>query len=386
MRLLHISDLHAGKTLGRVSRNPDLKYALDQVEAICKEEKIHLLLIAGDIFDKANPDHESQDIILDFITRMHEHNVHIIMIAGNHDSYDFIKNYKHLGRLTNLHVFDRPSQHLDKNVFEFENLKIACLPYPSERILTRTSEESHRSYAEKVQDYIRALAQRVESAQYSILLAHLMVESALIAGTERASSVSSMYAVRPDALPATFHYVALGHVHRHQRIDRCPTKAYYSGSLYQLDFSERGMDKFVNLITLDKGFVDVKPIKLSLLNELSQYDIKDKLDYEKFLSIADSIKGYVKLVLYVDPSDLSFNLKKQKLQEILGDRLLRLEVIPKDEPQADEKDYTHVEKDMLNMYMDYYRKTYGGEPSEDLRKEIEDVLREIEDETHQART
>jgi exonuclease SbcD len=60
LRILHISDLHAGKTLNRVSRNEDLAYALEQVSDVCLSEKVDVLLIAGDIFDKAVPDYSAE--------------------------------------------------------------------------------------------------------------------------------------------------------------------------------------------------------------------------------------------------------------------------------------------------------------------------------------
>jgi exonuclease SbcD len=68
LRLLHISDLHAGKTLNKVSRNEDLAYALEQVSDICLSEKVDVLLIAGDIFDKAVPDYSAEGLILEFLT------------------------------------------------------------------------------------------------------------------------------------------------------------------------------------------------------------------------------------------------------------------------------------------------------------------------------
>jgi exonuclease SbcD len=118
-----------------------------------------------------------------------------------------------------LHIFDRPSPKAEEMVFQYKDLAIACLPYPSERVLTTISEDAHRSYSHKVAQYLKALAKAVEGYKYRILLAHLMVEKGKIAGSEREASVSSFYAIRPDQIPDSFHYVALGHLHLNQRIE-----------------------------------------------------------------------------------------------------------------------------------------------------------------------
>ena len=88
MRLLHVADLHAGKRLyDRISRKEDLFYALEQIKRICKEEKVEVLLIAGDVFDKRNPDFESQEVILEFLTEINSFGLHTLLIVSNKPEY-----------------------------------------------------------------------------------------------------------------------------------------------------------------------------------------------------------------------------------------------------------------------------------------------------------
>lgn len=378
MRLLHISDLHAGKSLGRISRNEDLQYALDQVISICKEEKVSILLIAGDIYDKANPDHESQDLILDFLTRLHTEGIHTVIIAGNHDSYDLIKSYKHLKRIAHLHAVDRPCKNPKDCILKFGDLAIACLPYPSERLITHLHENLHRSYTEKVATYLKALAKEVESARYKILLAHLMVENAKISGTEKQSTVGEFYAVKPQHIPEDFDYVALGHVHRHQKID----KAHYSGSPYQIDFSEKGMEKFVNLVVLEED-IKVKPIKLDLKRELHEVKIGPKDNLYEISERLKSLKGLFKVVLTADMRDISINIKKKQIEDLLGDNLVRFEVQPLDENRTEES-YIPQMLDLVSAYKDYYRKVLRQSVPEELIKEFVQILQKAEHETYTA--
>lgn len=378
MRLLHVSDLHAGKSLGRINRNEDLEYALNQVINICKEENVDVLLIAGDIYDKANPDHESQDMILDFLTKLHTEGVHIVLIAGNHDSYDLIRSYKHLRRVARLHVMDRPCKDPTDCILKFGDLTIACLPYPSERLLTHLHENPHRSYTEKVANYLKVVAKHVESARYKVLLAHLMVESAKISGTERQSTVGEFYAVKLEHIPECFDYVALGHLHRHQRINR----AYYSGSLYQINFSEKGMEKFANLVILEDE-LQVKPIKLDIKRELHEIKVGPKENFSEVLERLKGMRGIFKVILTADMRDSSIDSNKKQIEEILGDNLARFEVQPLNQDNS-KRTHESQKLDLTSAYRDYYENFLRQKPSKELIEEFTKLLQRAEYETHTA--
>ncbi len=383
MKLLHIADLHAGKRLyDRIGRNEDLSYALEQIKNICKEERVDILLIAGDVFDKRSPDFESQALILEFLTEMNSVGLHILLIAGNHDSYDFMKIYKNLRKLANIHVFDRPSTNLKEAIFQYEQLKVACLPYPDERVLTHFGEERQRCYAEKVANYMKALAHEVEDSRYRVLVAHMMVDRAQIAGSELQSSVSPYYAVKAETIPDTFQYVALGHVHRNQRIEGIAPKVYYSGSPYQIDFSEKGMDKFVNLIVLEDGMAKVEPIRLDLKRQLVEIRLKEGEDIQKSLEPLAKENLLVRVVMEVKMSDSFFQQKRDAVFRILGDRLARLEIEPVGTFQETKAETGKM--DLLSLYEDFHRFKYRSEPSEDLKALLQKLIDKVSHETHKA--
>ncbi len=383
MKLLHIADLHAGKRLyDKVNRNEDLVYALQQVKNICNEERIDLLIVAGDIFDKRNPDFESQELIMEFLTEMNSLGLQILLIAGNHDSYDFMKIYKNLRKLANIHVFDRPSTNLKEALFQYDQLKVACLPYPDERVLTHFDEERQRSYAEKVADYMKALAREVEDTRYRVLVSHLMIDRAKVAGSELQSSVSPYYAVRADTIPDTFQYVALGHVHRNQRIEGTAPKVYYSGSPYQIDFSEKGMDKFVNLVLLEDGMAKVEPIRLDLKRQLVEIRLKEEEDIQKPLETLTKENLLVRVVMEVKMSDPFLQQKKDMVHRILGDRLVRLEIEPVGTSQEIIAETGKI--DLLSLYEDFHRFKYRSEPSQDLKALLQKLIDRVSHETHKA--
>ncbi|SHK20457.1 metallophosphoesterase family protein [Thermocrinis minervae] len=382
MKLLHISDLHAGKTLNKISRIEDLEYALEQVKDVCQKEGVEVLLIAGDVYDRSIPDAQSEEVIMNFLTDMALNKVHVVLIAGNHDSYDKIKTLKHMKKLSSyIHPFDRPSRNLDSCIFHYKDLAVACLPYPSERLLTKLSEDSHRTYAEVVQEYIRALANEVEKYPNRVLLAHLHVEGVTIGNSERKGSLAEFYAIRQESIPSTFDYVALGHIHKHQRLLRAPTKAYYSGNLYQLDFSETNTDKFINLVIFEGNQVKVESIQISLKRKLVKETVDISNPIEEFLDRVAHTQDLYWVELKSKGVDLSLNLKKQKIQEVLGDRLVKLTFVTDSKPTAQENVVSIDRIDLVDLYSLFYRTYRGVDPSGELIEEFKKLLREAEVET-----
>ncbi len=383
MRLLHISDLHAGKRLyDKINRNQDLIYALEQVKNICKEEKVEILLIAGDIFDKRNPDFESQEIILEFLTEINSFGMHTLLIAGNHDSYDFMRIYKNLRRLANIHVFDRPKRDIREAIFEYKDVRIACLPYPDERVLTGLEENKERNYVESIARYMKALAKEVEGAEYKILMAHLMLDKAQIAGSELYSSLLPKYAIRADSIPETFDYVALGHIHKHQRIEETVPKVYYSGSPYQIDFSEKNPKKFANLLSLENGIVKVMPMELPLKRKLVEVELKDGDHIEKVLEPLVQDNVLVKVWFKVRMGDPLYNLKKERIEKILGDKLAKLEVEPIETKTS--VDVNEENLDLIDYYVKFYDNEYGSKPPEDLKRLLQELLDRVAHEANKA--
>ncbi|MDQ7038338.1 MAG: exonuclease SbcCD subunit D [Aquificota bacterium] len=373
MRLLHIADLHAGKTLGRVSRNPDLVYALEQVVAFAKESKPDLVLIAGDVFDKANPDNESKEIIFDLFLRFREMGLDVIVISGNHDSYDFMRSIKGLSRLANVHIFDRP----DKNncVFGAGPLGVACLPYPSERVLTPAGEEAKRTYGELVGAFLRYLAEKVKGFRYRVLLAHLFVAGARFTRTEKEATITEYFAVHPSSFSETFHYIALGHVHRYQEVKGTPSRAFYTGTPYQLDFSEAGEEKGFNLIFLGESGVKVERVPLDLKNPLRVEELKQG-EVMKKLEDLKGWEGYLKVVLHVeDRTTLPHVI--DRLRDALSERLIRIEQVT-DKQETASNGVSLQGTDPMELYREYYRNVYGTEVPEDVERAFGDLLKKAE--------
>ncbi|NPB06190.1 MAG: exonuclease subunit SbcD [Aquificae bacterium] len=371
MRVVHLADLHAGKTLGNLPRHEDLRYALEQVVRLVKDARAELVLVAGDVFDKPNPDNESKEIVFDFFLQLKDLSVPAVVVAGNHDSPEFMRSVRKLLRTVGVFVFPKPDP--QEPVLRLNELAVAVLPYPSERIITKAEEGARSSYAVAVQKYVRYLAKQTEDAPLRVLLAHLFVAGAKYTRTEREATITDFYAVPPD-FPESFQFVALGHVHRHQRVNASPAPAYYAGSLFQLDFSESGQKKFVNLVELSPDApARVEPVELSLKRPLYFFELEDK-DALRRVSELKKLNGLIKLRVFTDDRERSLAVAEQ-LRRFLGEKLVKLELELRKKEEVKESPVERL--GVRELYEEFHRRRYGKKPSEELVRAFDELVSQV---------
>ena len=89
MKILHLADLHLGKILQEQSLIEDQEYMLRKIINIIKEEKVKIVLISGDIYDRSIAQVEAVNLLDDFLKILiKELKIKVFIISGNHDSKD----------------------------------------------------------------------------------------------------------------------------------------------------------------------------------------------------------------------------------------------------------------------------------------------------------
>ena len=86
MKLLHLGDLHIGKSVNDYSMIEDQRYILDQILDIGAKREVDGILIAGDVFDKSVPSEEAVRVFDRFLCQLAERGMKAFIISGNHDS------------------------------------------------------------------------------------------------------------------------------------------------------------------------------------------------------------------------------------------------------------------------------------------------------------
>jgi len=268
MRLLHTSDWHLGATLGRLSREPDHIAVLDEIVDIANEQRPHLILHTGDLFDTARPPVEAMRLGLDALRRLGEI-APVVVLAGNHDSRPLFRLFGQIVDFTTKtprirFVADvvRPDH---GGILEFaadkgEVVRLASMPFLHPNALVDVFDTPPEGWTGKYADSIRVLQDMYRRAfehdhdnsrHINLFAAHLHVGGAVLAKSERAVHVSQDYAVDVEALPPVT-YAAFGHIHKPQALAGV-VPGRYAGSPIQLDYGEEGETKTVVVVEAHPG-------------------------------------------------------------------------------------------------------------------------------------
>ena len=263
MRILHTADWHVGRRLGRHDRTEEMREALDEVARIADEEQVDLVLVAGDVFDRATPPVESLSLGLSALLRLGQGRP-VIVVAGNHDAPDLFDALAPLMRDRGVHLIGRIRSPRAGGVLGPAELGVpavvAGFPFLREgRVVDFMTETGswYGTYADKIATltdaYNTALVQRAGTDLVPVLVAHFMVNGARVSRSERELHIGEAYTATAQAIPAGPQYVALGHIHAPQPVPGAPVPAAYAGSLLAMDFGEAGEEKRVVIVDVEPG-------------------------------------------------------------------------------------------------------------------------------------
>jgi exonuclease SbcD len=252
VKILHTSDWHLGKVLKGQPRAEEHKQVLAQVIEIARQERPDLVIVAGDLYDTGSPTPEATRLVTRALTALRRTGADVVAIGGNHDNgpaLDALRPWAEAaGIVLRGSVRDTNPADLvvDGTTRDGERWQLAALPFLSHRYAVRAVEMYELTAAEATQTYAdhlgRVLARLTEGFdepdRVHLVTAHLTVVGASTGGGERDAHTVMGYAVPATVFPGNAHYVALGHLHRAQRVDGpCPVR--YSGSPIAIDFGEQ---------------------------------------------------------------------------------------------------------------------------------------------------
>ncbi|HLW17666.1 MAG TPA: exonuclease SbcCD subunit D [Actinomycetota bacterium] len=248
MKLLHTSDWHVGKTVRGRDRSDEHRAVLDEITGIARAHAVDLVIVAGDLFESAAPTPDAERIVYRALLDLAEV-APVVVVSGNHDNdrrLIAVEPLLGLGRITTRAMLAKPDEGgvLTLDTAAGERAQIALLPWVSQRYIVRAEElmakdafEHAGDYAQRLADVIGWLCKGFSDDTVNIVAGHAMVAGGVLGGGERTAHTYFDYYVSPTAFPTTAHYVALGHLHRAQRLGSQPP-VWYCGSPLQMDFGE----------------------------------------------------------------------------------------------------------------------------------------------------
>jgi DNA repair protein SbcD/Mre11 len=272
MRILHTSDWHVGRTFHGVDLLADQERVLDAVAELVDAHGVDVVVLAGDVYDRAVPSAEAVGVCTRALERIRAAGAVIVATSGNHDSAPRLGAAASFAAAGGLHLRTRIAELEHPVLLKDEHGAVAFYGLPflepdsARHALGEPGARTHAAVLGVAMDRVRAdLAGRPDVR--SVVLAHAFVVGGEATGSERSISVGGAETVPADVFDGV-DYVALGHLHSPQTISE---RVRYSGSPLPYSFGERAQHKSVWLIDLDAGgLAEVLRLDLPVVRRLSQ--------------------------------------------------------------------------------------------------------------------
>jgi len=377
---MHLADLHIGKIILEQSLIEDQKYILNQIIDIIVKNNIDVVLIAGDVYDKNIPNIDAVRLFSDFLSNLYKLKVKVFVISGNHDSKDrlsfgnelFIDNGVYIEGIFcgKLKKFKLEDEYGSLNVYMLPFVKPADVRifYPDDKI---------ESYNDAVKCIIGNI--ELDKNARNIIMIHQFVTASGIEIERSDSENISLGGI--DNIDVSifndFDYVAMGHIHRAQKLIKDTIR--YSGSPLKYSFSEVGHHKSVPIIQfLEKGnikleLVDLKPIRdmrviRGKLENLLDNEIVSLSNKDDYISAVITDEDYI-----IDAIG--------KLKSVYKN-ILRIEYDNKRTDNFFENsckvvDFKKISE--IDLFCDFYRMQNNIELDETKKKIIIDIINGIND-------
>lgn len=256
MKVLHTADWHIGQLFYEFDRTDEHQAFLDWLVCILREQSIDVLLIAGDIFDSSNPSAASVRQFYSFLNKAITtcQALQIVVTAGNHDSAARLETPRPLLESSNVHIIGLIEKDSDGSI-DNEKLVIPlhhtngeigawCLAIPFLRMGDyQAMPAANNPYAAGVarlyEDVYQHALTKKQPGQSIIAMGHLHAQQAEITEMDKQERLimGGVECIGADSFPNGLSYVALGHIHKAQRIGG-KEHIRYSGSPLPLSFSE----------------------------------------------------------------------------------------------------------------------------------------------------
>jgi len=293
MKFIHTADLHLGKIVNGYSMLEDQVHALDQIKAYIEVHQPDALIIAGDIYDRAQPPASAIRVynafLADVLMRL---KTPVLAIAGNHDGAEFLEFGRLVLEAGNYYVSGRFSQEPVKVILEDVAgvVNFYLLPFADHEVMRHVLEDDEvKSIADGVGKAIDGW--NIAKNERNVLIGHNFVigssSEAIESDSEKTIHVGGKGAVSVGCF-GDFDYVALGHLHKVQNPSEI---AHYSGSILKYSQSEVTHEKSVTLVEIDadgtceKALLplvplrDMRHVKGELADILSEVNDDTHLDY-----------------------------------------------------------------------------------------------------------
>lgn len=251
MKIIHTADWHVGHELYGYDREEEFDYFFTQLADLMREEQPDALLVSGDVYDSYMPSNAAAKQLNTALLSLHEASpeTEIILTAGNHDSGLRLEAAAPPWLSHKIHLIGTIDPTLERNRIEIEGKGVVmaipfCYPANFPHQESDKVEERQKSFFQRVSEQLS------KEILPTVLMAHLYLSGVQLNGTRQPRDIVGGSEAMPlSDIGTGYDYLALGHIHRRQRVG---DRALYSGSPLPISFDEPA-EHGVLVVELDRG-------------------------------------------------------------------------------------------------------------------------------------
>lgn len=409
MKILHTADWHIGQLFHEYDRTYEHQQFLDWLVDILQTKQIDVLLISGDIFDISNPSAQSIRMFYTFLNQAStaNPNLQIIITAGNHDSASRLEAPKPLLQSSNVHIIGLVEKDAEGNI-DYEklivpihdaagNIKIHCLAIPFLRMGDYPIiSDSVNPYTEGVtvvyNEAFKRAEHRKQDGQTIIAMGHLHTHHAEITDLDKTERLimGGVECISATAFHPDIKYVALGHIHKAQKIGG-KEHIRYSGSPLPMSFSELNYKHQVIIFELDQEISNFEAVEIPLFVPLQRIPLNHQPLYEVIALLEqlpknDSITEttpYLEVRVSLDGPEPAL---RHKIETALTGKKVRLAKIDVKYPASTQAAPEFITPEKLNELqpIDVFGKTYQSRYNSEVPTEILQLFQQVAQEVNQT--
>lgn len=405
LRVIHTADWHLGHNLHGISRDFEHQQFLDWLLLQLAEQQAQALIIAGDIFDTANPSATALHRLYTFLVTARQQNpaLAIIVVGGNHDSPSRLEAPNPVLAALGIHLIAQIHSD-DERVLQAERLLVplkgdsgeveawcGAMPFLRPFDLPPANTDSDDPLIDGVQHRYRelcdALQARCDAGQAQLLTGHLyMVASQISELSERKILGGNQHALPLSIFPESIDYVALGHLHLAQKVGDSE-RVRYSGSPIPLSLAEANYPHQVRLLTFEQGalqqsqrLVVPRSVDMWRVPKKGAANLQDILTQLTELPFDESLEKacwpFLEIEILLEKPEPT---ARQQIEDALDDKPIRLlKVTPRYARQGGTLAQTQPHKALQDLHAeDVFRSAWQRHYSDDISDEVLDCFRQI---------
>lgn len=385
MKILHLADLHFGKILQEQSLIEDQEYILKEIINIIKEKEIKALLISGDIYDRSVPPTEAVNLLDNFLKILiKDLKIKVFIISGNHDSKDRLGFGNKIFEDEGLYIESKYNGRLKKVRLEDEYgpLNIYMLPFIKPVEVKKFFEDDlENNYDLAINKIIEK--EEIDKSERNIIMVHQFVTAGNVKPERTESEVLSLGGIENVDVSnfKSFDYVAIGHVHRPQKIGR--DTARYAGTILKYSFSEINHNKSIPIIDIkEKDNITINLLPLKPLRDMREIKgpIEELIKEENYKE--GNLEDYIKAIITneepvydaigkikkIYPNTLKLEIQNSKTINSNTEQNINLEEVKK--------------KSELELFSDFYKLQNNLDLNEKQKEIVKNIISEVKHETN----